>query len=250
MMAALFMLYIFLDSFRRPHLRPAPAPYMKFVKALRGIVDLWPLLVLMGSVLGTIYLGLATPTEAAGLGVVATIVLGFTVGELTVKRVMDAATSSIASFGAIAFILTGAAILSQAVTLIGLSGKIVQFTHALSLSKYELLAFVMLFYLVMGIFFDGISLMLTTVPFIYPVMVAAGFHPVWIGVFVTIMVEIGMLTPPVGVNLFIMLAITRGRVSLGEISRECLPYWVMLLVGTLLMTAFPQIALFLPQLVY
>lgn len=248
MMAALFMVYIFADSFRRPNLQPAPASYMRVATALRGLVDLWPLLILVGSVLGTIYLGLATPTEAAGLGVVATMALGFTVGDLTVKRVVDAAISSIASFGAIAFILMGAAILSQAVTLIGLSGKIVQFTSAFSLSKYEVLVFVMLFYLLMGIFFDGISLMLTTVPFIYPVMVAAGFDPVWIGVFVTIMVEIGMLTPPVGVNLFIMLAITRGKVSMSELSTECLPYWMMLLVGTVLMTVFPQIALFLPQL--
>lgn len=248
MMAALFMLYIFVDSFRRPNLQPAPASYVRFAVALRGIAALWPLLVLIGSVLGTIYLGLATPTEAAGLGVLATIVLGFVVGELTLKRVAGAAITSIASFGAIAFILMGAAILSQAVTLIGLSGKIVQFTSAFSLSKYEVLAFVMLFYLLMGIFFDGISLMLTTVPFIYPVMVAAGYDPVWIGVFVTIMVEIGMLTPPVGVNLFIMLAITRGKVSMSQLSIECLPYWMMLLVGTVLMTIFPQIALFLPRL--
>ena len=81
-------------------------------------------------------------------------------------------------------------------------------------------------------------------------LAAVGFDPVWIGVFVTIMVEIGMLTPPVGVNLFIMIALTKGKVSLGELSKECLPYWIMLLVGTLLMTAFPQIALFLPNLVY
>ncbi len=248
MMAALFMVYIFVDSFRRPNLQPAPATYVRFATALRGLVELWPLAILIGSVLGTIYLGLATPTEAAGLGVVATMGLGFTVGELTVKRVIDAAITSIASFGAIAFILMGAAILGQAVTLIGLSGKIVQFTSAFNLSKYEVLAFVMLFYLLMGIFFDGISLMLTTVPFIYPVMVTAGFDPVWIGVFVTIMVEIGMLTPPVGVNLFIMIAITRGKVSMSQLSTECLPYWAMLLVGTVLMAMFPQIALFLPQL--
>ena len=125
-----------------------------------------------------------------------------------------------------------------------------QFTGAFNLSKHEVLVFVVLFYLFMGVFFDGISLMLTTVPFIYPVMVAAGYDPVWIGVFVTIMVEIGMLTPPVGVNLFIMLALTKGRVSLGDLSRECLPYWMMLLVGTALMAVFPQIALFLPNLVY
>ena len=248
MMALLFMVYIFFDAYRRPHLLPVPSAFVGFGTALRGVAALWPLLILVASVLGSIYLGLATPTEAAGLGVVATMALGFTVGDLTLKRVADAAVSSIASFGAIAFILMGAAILSQAVTLIGLSGKLVQFTDGFSLSKYEVLVLVMLFYLLMGIFFDGISLMLTTVPFIYPVMVAAGFDPVWIGVFVTIMVEIGMLTPPVGVNLFIMLAITRGKVSLAQLSAECLPYWLMLIVGTLLMAAFPQIALFLPRL--
>ena len=250
MMAALFMVYIFGDAFRRPGLQPAPAAFVPLAKALRGLWGLWPLVILVGSVLGTIYLGLATPTEAAGLGVLATLVMGFGVGELTMKRMLGAAVSSIASFGVIAFILVGAAILSQAVTLLGLPGKIVLFTKAFGLSKYEILAFVVLFYLFMGIFFDGISLMLTTVPFIYPVMVAAGFDPVWIGVFVTVMVEIGMLTPPVGVNLFIMIALTKGRVSLGELSKECLPYWIMLLVGTILMTMFPQIALFLPNLIY
>jgi C4-dicarboxylate transporter, DctM subunit len=250
MMAALFMAYIFVDAFRRPNLLPAAAPALRWAAALRGLWRLWPLLILIGSVLGTIYLGLATPTEAAGLGVLATIVLGFAVGELSFKRIAGAAITSIASFGAIAFVLTGAAILSQAITLLGLSGKIVALAGAYELSKYALLLFVMLFYLFMGIFFDGISLMLTTVPFVYPLMVASGFDPVWIGVFVTIMVEIGMLTPPVGVNLFVMLAITRGKVTLGQLSTECLPYWVMLLVGTALMTAFPQIALFLPQLLF
>ncbi len=158
--------------------------------------------------------------------------------------------SSIASFGTIAFILIGASILAQAVTLLGLPGKGMQALGAFHLSKYEVIGFVVLCYLVMGCFFDGISLMLTTVPFIYPVMVAAGFHPIWIGVFVTIMVEIGMLTPPVGVNLFIMLALTKGRVTLRQLSVECLPYWLMLIVGTLLMTAFPQIALYLPGLMH
>ena len=81
-------------------------------------------------------------------------------------------------------------------------------------------------------------------------MVAVGFDAVWLGVFVTIMIEIGMLTPPVGVNLFVMLAIARGRITMGELGRECLPYWIMLLVGTILMTIFPSIALYLPNRVF
>ena len=248
MMAALFMAFIFADAFLRPGLQPPATSYVPLRRALTGLAGLWPLIVLIGSVLGTIYLGLATPTEAAGLGVVATLLMGFTMGKLTLKGMLAAAINSIASFGIIAFILVGAAILSQAVTLLGLPGKIVLFSKAFSLSKYEVLVLVVLFYLFMGIFFDGISLMLTTVPFVYPMMVTAGFDPVWIGVFVTIMVEIGMLTPPVGVNLFIMVALTKGQVPLSDLSKECLPYWMMLLVGTVIMTAFPKIALFLPGL--
>jgi tripartite ATP-independent transporter DctM subunit len=250
MMAGLFMLYIFIDAYRRPHLLPAPGPRIPVGRMLVGLLGLWPLVILIGSVLGTIYLGLATTTEAAGLGVLATILLGFTVGNLTPRRLFEASMRSIASFGALSFILVGAVVLTQAVIVLGLPRQIVGLVSSYGLSKYEVLLVVVVFYLIMGIFFDGISLMLTTVPFIYPAMVAVGFDPVWIGVFVTIMVEIGMLTPPVGVNLFIVMAITRQDITLGDLSWECLPYWIMLLVGTGLMTVFPGIALFLPNLVY
>ena len=247
MMAALFMLHIWVDSYRRPQHLPARNEPLPIGRLVRGLVDLWPMIILIGSVLGTMYAGLATATEAAGMGVVATIVLGFTVGELTPRRLLQATLETTISFGALSFILIGAAILSQSITLLGVPGQIVAYAQQMALSKYEVLGFVVVFYLIMGIFFDGISLMLTTVPFIYPVMTAAGFDPIWLGVFVTIMIEIGMLTPPVGVNLFVMLAISRGKVSMSELGRECLPYWIMLLVGTTLMTIFPEIALWLPR---
>ena len=149
----------------------------------------------------------------------------------------------------LSFILIGAAVLSQAITVLGVPKAIVEYAQTFQMSKYQILAAVVFFYLVMGIFFDGISLMLTTVPFIYPVMTLAGFDPVWLGVFVTIMIEIGMLTPPVGVNLFVMLSIARQQVTMGDLGRECLPYWIMMLVGTALITAFPSIALWLPNMI-
>ncbi len=250
MMAALFMLYIWIDSYRRPQHLPGRVPRVPAGRILRGLLGLWPLVILIGSVLGTMYAGLATATEAAGLGVFATIVLGFLVGDLTPRKLVKATNESTVSFGALSFILIGAAVLSQSITILGVPGEIVALANGMALSKYEVLAFVVVFYLIMGIFFDGISLMLTTVPFIYPVMIAAGFDPVWLGVFSTIMIEIGMLTPPVGVNLFVMLAIARGKVSMGELGRECLPYWIMLLLGTALMTVFPAIALYLPNRVF
>jgi len=250
MMAALFMVYIWVDSYRRPqHLPPRVEP-MPVGRMLRGLVGLWPLVILIGSVLGTMYAGLATATEAAGMGVFATVVMGFLVGELTPRRLFRATIESTIGFGALSFILVGAAILGQSITVLGVPGEIVAYAKQMALSKYEVLAFVVIFYMIMGIFFDGISLMLTTVPFIFPVMTAVGFDPIWLGVFVTIMIEIGMLTPPVGVNLFVMLAIARGRITMNELGRECLPYWIMLLVGTGLMTLMPSIALWLPRAVY
>jgi len=154
MMAALFMAYTFADSCRLPGLQAAPNAFVSFATTLVGLLSLWPLVVLIGSVLGTLYFGLATATapEAAGLGVLATIVMGFTVWELTIMRMAGAAISSIACFGTIAFTLIGAAILSQAVTVLGPPPKLVQFMNTFTLSKYEVLAVVVLFNLVMGIF--------------------------------------------------------------------------------------------------
>ncbi len=250
MMSGLFMLFILCDSYRRPRLFPAAGPAVPLRRKLAGLLDLWPMAILIGAVLGTIYLGLATPTEAAGLGVLAAVVLGFAIGELTPRKLMEAAMTSIASFGALSFVLVGAVVLTQAVMALGLPKQIADVATTFKLSKVEVLVFVIVFYLVMGVFFDGISLMLTTVPFIYPVMTGVGFDPVWIGIFVTIMIEIGMLTPPIGVNLFVMVAITRQEVELNSLSRECLPYWVMLLVGAMLLAIFPQIALFLPDMLF
>ena len=247
MMASLFMLYVWLDSYRRPQLLPARSAARPIASVLRGLLALWPLALLIGSVLGTMYAGLATATEAAGLGVAATVVLGFLVGDLTVKRLATAAVDSTLSFGTLSFILIGAAVLSQSITILGVPKQLVDYVQTFQLSKYEVLAAVVIFYLLMGIFFDGISLMLTTVPFIFPVMTVAGFDPVWLGVFVTIMIEIGMLTPPVGVNLFVMLSIARQQVTMNQLGRECFPYWIMLVIGTILMTVFPDIALFLPR---
>jgi len=247
LMSTLFMAYILFDSYRRPECLPAKEDVVPLGTALRGLWNIWPAVILIGSVLGTIYMGIATTTEAAGLGVAATIILGFTVGTLNLRRMIEASISSIATFGALSFILIGAIILTQGIVLLGLPGQITNAITALNFSKYEIFFIIVVFYLIMGIFFDGISLMLVTVPFIYPIMIKVGFDPVWLGVFVTIMIEIGMLTPPIGVNLYVLMAITKGEVSLMDLSKESLPYWIMLLLGTGIITIFPDLVLFLPR---
>lgn len=250
LIAALFMAYLFIDSF----VRPAKYPRLEDTESLRaklaGLYQLWPLILLVFAVLGSIYTGIATITESAALGVVMTALLGSTVGTLTPRRFVDALIETAITMGVLIFVLVGATILAQAVMVIGLPKTISDFVIGQKLSSWEVLLIVVVFYLLMGIFFDGISLMLTTVPFIYPMMVAAGFDPVWIGIFVTIMIEIGMLTPPIGVNIFVVMSISGKEVSLGALSMECLPYWLILFAATLLLAAFPGIVLFLPDMVY
>jgi len=250
MMALLFMLYIFVRGLMHPELTPVEdGPGIGFAKALLRLLELWPLLILVGAVLGTIYLGLATPTEAAGLGVAATLLIGFFFGDLTWAKCWQATLQSVTVFGALFFVVIGAVLLSQSISILGLPRDAVSFVASLGLTKYEVLAAVMVMYIILGCFFDGIALMLMTLPFVFPLMVHDyGFDAVWLGVFITIMIEIGMITPPVGMNLFVLSAITRQEVSFGKIAAAAIPYWIMMVVGTLLLAAFPVIALWLPRL--
>jgi len=250
MMALLFMIYIFVRGLLRPSLTPAEeGPSLGFGRSLLGLLQLWPLVILVGAVLGTIYLGLATPTEAAGLGVAATLLIGFLFGELTWRKCWQATVQSVSIFGALFFVVIGAVLLGQAVSILGLPREAVSYISSLGLSKYEVLVAVMAMYIILGCFFDGIALMLMTLPFVFPLMVHDyGFDAVWLGVFITVMVEIGMITPPVGMNLFVLAAVTRQEVAFGSIARAAAPYWFLMVAGTLLLAAFPVIALWLPHL--
>ena len=250
MMTALFMTFIAVQAILRPDLLPPQGDRPKLGEIVRNLLNIWPLVVLVGAVLGSIYAGLATPTESAGLGVVAAIVMGFAFGELTLAQLWTAARNTVGSLGAIFLILIGAVVLGQSISILGLPRQLIAAVSGSTLGPNEILLIVTLMYIALGCIFDGLSLMLITVPFLYPMMMAQGFDAVWFGVYVTVMIEIGMITPPVGVNLFVLVAITRGGLSLAQAARASVPYWVLMLVGALLLALFPDIALFLPHLVY
>lgn len=250
MIAGLFGLYIAIAGYLNRSLVPPinekedSTGFIPIIKSLWGI---WPLLILILSVLGTIYMGFATPTEAAGLGVLAAIVLGFVVGDLTFKKLLVAIDRSFRHFGIIAFVLMGAAILSHAISIIGLPREIVEIVTSWNLSKYQFITVTTILYVVLGCIFEGLSLMILTLPFLFPVVVGMGFDPVWFGVYVTIMIEVGLITPPVGLNLYFLSAIAGKQVPMSTIAKSALPYWFLLLLATVLIVTFPQIALFIPQ---
>lgn len=250
MFTILFMSAIVVIVKQRPQIVPDAIRCTPWVDRISGLARLWPVVVLAFSVLGTIYLGWATPTEAAGIGVVASIVIGFMSGDLTIKKLWGAFHSATFTFGAIMFVAAGAIILAQSISITGLPHQLMQGISELSLSKYVILSLVVVIYLCLGCFFDGISLMLMTLPLVFPVLTGLGFDPIWLGVIITVLIEIGMLTPPVGINLFVLVGITKGEVSIGEAARATIPFWLILLSGVLILTLAPEIALFLPELVY
>jgi C4-dicarboxylate transporter DctM subunit len=248
MMACLFSDWIAWAARRNPAMAPERGEAMPLGAILRGTLQVWPLAVMIVAVLGSLFAGIATPTEAAAVGVAAVIVLGFTMGDLTLARLGGALMSTTRTFAVVGVVFLGAVVLAQAISLLGLPQRMLAFVVSMGLSKYAALLIVVVIYLVLGCFFDGLSMMIMTLPIVFPLLTGLGFDPIWLGVVITVMIEVGMLTPPVGMNLFVLVGLTGGEVQLGAAARASVPYWLALLLGVLLMTIVPGIATWLPAM--
>jgi tripartite ATP-independent transporter DctM subunit len=199
------------------------------------------------TILGTIFFGLATPTEAAALGVVTALLLSALYRELTWKRLWAALVATVRTFSTLTLVLLGALILSQAVALTGLPREMLKLVEAAGLSPAMILILVFAMYLVLGCFLGPVEMLLITLPFVFPLVTGAGFDPVWFGIALVIIIEVGLLTPPLGINLFVVMAISRNEVTLGEAAIACLPYWLLMLALLAFISFFPGVVLFLPH---
>jgi tripartite ATP-independent transporter DctM subunit len=246
MMAALFMVYIEFTVRRQPSLAPQE-PRMPWGETLRATMAVWPILVLILAVLGSLFAGIATPTESAAVGVAAAVLLGFTMGDLTWPKLAKTFLSSASTFAVIALVFMGAVILAQSISLMQLPQKMLETISGVGMSPMVLLVVIVFIYLLLGMIFDGLSMMVMTLPVVFPLMTGLGFDAIWLGVVITMMVEIGMLTPPVGMNLFVLVGITQGKVSLAEAAMGALPFWILLMVGVAILTVLPGIATWLPS---
>ncbi len=244
--AAMFMLYILLRCLARPELAPGSDAAAGFRTILLKLLSLWPFLMLILAIMGSIAFGLATPTEAAGIGVIATTIVGGFWGNLTLKTLIRSIYAAVLLFASIAFVVMGATILAQAVSLLGIPQSILEAVRAADLGPLKVLVLVVLIYLVLGCFFDGLSLMIMTLPIVAPLMVGIGYDAIWLGIIITILIEIGQVTPPVGLNLSVLVSVTKEQVTLGDAAVATIPYWLILLAGIAGLAMLPQIALFLP----
>ena len=248
LMALCFMAYILVRCLRDRSLYPVePEMRISFLQKLKSLLSIWPVAGLVFAVMGTIVLGIATPTEAAGVGVVSAIALGFLWGDLTFRKLVDCFRQAAITYGSIGFVVVGAVILAQSISILGVPQALIESIKELGGDRYLVLLLVILCYVLLGCLFDGLSLMVMTLPIVFPLLTGLGFDPIWLGVIVTILIEIGQVTPPVGLNLSVIVAVTDHEIGLGKTAMATVPYWLLLLLGILLLTLFPDLVLYLPQ---
>ncbi len=246
LMAVLYSGYIIVVSLIKPGVEPDNVEKASFKDMLRGVWDLVPILVLMFLVLGSIYSGLATPSEAAAVGVAVAILITVFTGQFSIKMIVDSLMTTIRISAMICLLIAAASFLSAAFAFMHLPVQITEAIAGMNLSPIGVLAILALLYIVLGMFIDGTSMTVMTVPIAVPLIIQAGFDPIWFGVFLVIMIELSALTPPVGLNLYILQGLT--AVGLGRTVWAALPFFLLLCLGTVLLVIFPQLALWLPGL--
>lgn len=246
MLVSLFVGYVIVWSLLHKEAIPAGEDNYSFKEKLHASKSLIPVLLLILGVIGSIYSGIASPTDAAAVGVVLALVLSWYTGSLTMQSFMDSLMGATKTSSMIAFILAGAAFLTVAMGFTGIPKVLATWIGAMQLSPYALLAALTLFFIVMGCFLDGISVVVLTTSVIMPMVEQAGIDPLWFGIFVVIVVEMAQITPPVGFNLFVIQGLT--GVDILKVALAALPFFLLLLMGLGLIVFFPEIVTVLPDM--
>ncbi len=244
LLALLFMGYIVVWALRHPEQVPPPDAPLPLAAKLRESRHLLPVVVLIVLVLGSIYGGIATATEAAALGVAGALGLAAVEGSLTWQAFRDGLAAATRVYCMIGLILAGAAFLTLAMGFIGLPRHLAEFIGALQLSPFALMLGLTAFFIVLGCFLDGISMVVLTMAVLLPTVEKAGFDLIWFGIFVVLVVELAQITPPVGFNLFVLQGLTRRDIT--WIARRSMPLFALMLCFVLLLWFVPGIATWLP----
>ncbi len=246
LIALVFSGYVIIRCIANPGLAPESASSYTWGDRVRGIPLLAPVIILVAVVLGSIYAGWATPTEAAAVGVVGALFFAALGRSLTWGVLTDALMGSVKTSCMIMWIVCGAAFLSVAVGYLGIPRKLTEAIAQAGMSPYTLIVILSIMYLVMGCLLDGFSMIVMSLPISLPLIRMAGFDPVWYGIYLVIMIQLAQITPPVGFNLFVINGLTGD--DLGKIALAAMPFFIILLVITALLTVFPGIVLYLPGL--
>ena len=212
---------------------------------IKGLTKLLPVMGLIGFVLGSIYGGITTPTEAAAIGVTGALILAAFTGSLTRHSFMESLLGAVKSSGMIGFILVGAHFLTLAMGFLGIPKALAVWIASMSLSPMELILYLTVLFVILGCFLDGISVVVLTVAVILPMVQAANIDLLWFGIFIVLVVEMSQITPPVGFNLFVIQALTGKNIL--YVAKAALPFFLLIGVAILLISIFPEIVTYLPM---
>jgi len=245
MLAVMFMLYVISWSILNKKLMPKSTKNFSFVEKVQGSKQLLPVIFLITSIIGSIYTGIATATEAASLGVVGALILSFFQGTLSKKTFNLSLLGATKTSCMIAFIIAGSTFLSLAMGFTGLPRNLAIWIDGMNLSPYTLLFVLTIFYIILGMFLDGISAVVLTMAIIEPMIRQAGFDMIWFGIYLVIVVEMAQITPPVGFNLFVLQSMANK--DMGFIARSAFPLFLLMILAVIIVIIFPEIALWLPS---
>ncbi|MFV0438293.1 MAG: TRAP transporter large permease [Desulfopila sp.] len=245
-LAGLFSLYIALRCWRNPRLVPVEAERHSWRQRLRAIPEIAPVVVLILVVLGSLYAGWATPTEAGAVGVLGALGFAALTRSLQWQVFCDSLMGAIKTSAMIMLIVLGASYLSVVVGYLGLTRKLTLLVAEMGVSPYMLILILTLLYVVLGALVDGFSMIVMTTPIVLPLVTAAGFDPVWFGIYLVLMIELAQITPPVGFNLFVISSLEDD--DLLVIAKAALPFFLLMAAMTALITVVPAIVMVLPNL--
>ncbi len=245
-LAALFMVFIYVSHrFRSEKVETIVTPRAERMRLLRNLVE--PLTV-FGVVMGSLYLGIATATESAALGLVTVLAFIVAQGKLSLSLLQTCFLSSARTTGMILLIVVGAFVLNLALSLTGIGEAMTKWVTGFGLSRVQILLCLIVFYLILGMFMDTLSMMVATIPLAFPVVSSVGVDPIWFGVFIVLMCELGLITPPVGMNLFVVQGIRPDKGPVSDVIQGAIPYAAIMILFAVLLIIFPSIATWLPQL--
>jgi tripartite ATP-independent transporter DctM subunit len=247
-LACLFSVYISIRALLNPRVAPRDEERMPLWAAVKMLLGIWPIVLLIAAVLVPIFAGWCTATEASGLGVFGAILVGRTYGTLPVKSIIESVKETTQTFVMLLFVVLGAMILANSVGLIGLPRQLTTIISNWQISKFFIVMVIILMYLTLGCLFDGISFMVMTLPFVFPIIKGLGFGGIWFGVLMIILIEIGQLTPPVGLNLFIIQSIAEKGTTLENVVSGSWPFFTIMILFCGLIIIWPEICTLIPTL--
>jgi len=245
LLVSLYSIYIIVVAKLDKSIEPKEIETFTIKDKLHSLKDLFPIFSLIALVLGSIYGGFATPTEAASLGVFGSIVLAIYFKSFSFNILKTALLNTVKTTVMISFIIASAGFLSQVVGFLGIARALSEYITQLGLSPLMLILIIGIMYIILGMILDGISIVVMTLPIVLPIVVLAGFDPLWFGIFLVFMVELSQITPPVGFSLFVIQNISGEKIE--YILKATIPFFILMVVAVMIITFFPEIVSFLPH---